>query len=497
MTELAGAQRGATAAPPIEMLGSFESTYQPGHDTDVAETTGHADMWRSDLDLLRTCGIRRLRYPVRWHRIEATEGRFDWSHTDEVFDHVLQAGLAPIVDLVHHTSYPRWLTDGFADRRFARAFLRYLEAFAARYPWVAEYTVFNEPFSTLLLCGNEGVWPPYHRGPDAFIRLLRNTLPALSEGSRLFRDMLPGARHVYVDSCEQHTGDGAAGSRYAAYANDRRFFVLDALLGRVDDGTPRPFVDEVLRHGGRSLLELDPASVDVLGLDYYAHCQWHFGERPMVPSPHPAPLAALIECYATRYGLPCMLTETNLRGYPSDRASWLKYTLEQCELSVRAGVRARGLLLVSVRGLLRLGLAALPRRGERRPGRRLLDRPGPHAARLSDVGRLRHGGARRAGRGASGLPPARACPHVAAGIRAAADPLELERASRGPVDHRLRAGRRGVRTLADPRLGVISRACRSGGSAWTSRTPSSASGVERPTRSVDGMWDVDPVTTGE
>ena len=333
---------GATAAPRIEMLGSFESTYQPGHDTDVAETTGHAGMWRSDLDLLRTCGIRRLRYPVRWHRIEAREGRFDWSHTDEVLDHMRGAGLAPIVDLVHHTSYPRWLTDGFADRRFGRAFLRYLEAFADRYPWVEEYTIFNEPFSTLLLCGNEGVWPPYHRGPDAFIRLLRNVLPALSAGSRLYRDMLPGARHVYVDSCEQHTGDGFVGSRYAAYANDRRFFVLDALLGRVDDGTQRPFVDELLQHGGRALLELEPATIDVLGLDYYAHCQWHFGEQPQVPSPHPPPLASLIERYATRYGLPCMLSETNVRGFPSDRATWRKYTLEQCEQSMRAGVEIDG-----------------------------------------------------------------------------------------------------------------------------------------------------------
>src|SRR3954447_5019682 len=119
----------------IEFIGAFESTYQPAHDVDVAETSGHADGWRADLALARACGLRRLRYPVRWHRIEAAEGTYDWSGTDEVFDHMRRSGLTPIADLVHHTSYPLWLRHGFADARFPRAFLRYVEAFARRYPW--------------------------------------------------------------------------------------------------------------------------------------------------------------------------------------------------------------------------------------------------------------------------------------------------------------------------------------------------------------------------
>ena len=155
-------------SPPLELIGAFESTYQPHHDIDVAESSGHVAAWRADLELARACGIRKLRYPVRWHRVEACEGRYDWSATDRVFDHMRECGLEPIVDLVHHTSYPRWLRDGFADPRFGPAFLRYVEAFAARTPWIREYTLFNEPLATLLLCGHEGVWPPYGRGMDSF-----------------------------------------------------------------------------------------------------------------------------------------------------------------------------------------------------------------------------------------------------------------------------------------------------------------------------------------
>ncbi len=36
--------------------------------------------------------------------------------------------------------------------------------------------------------------------------------------------------------------------------------------------------------------------------------------------------------YVNRYQLPVMLTETNIRGSLSDRISWLKFMVEQCEI---------------------------------------------------------------------------------------------------------------------------------------------------------------------
>jgi hypothetical protein len=59
-------------------------------------------------------------------------------------------------------------------------------------------------------------------------------------------------------------------------------------------------------------------------------------------SPNPAPLSSLIEEYWERYRRPCLLGETNIRGYASDRASWLRYTLEQCERARAAGVPLDG-----------------------------------------------------------------------------------------------------------------------------------------------------------
>jgi beta-glucosidase len=328
----------------IPFVGGFESTYQPALDVDVAETTGHVARWRADLELLRASGVLQVRYPVRWHRIETRPGRFSWDGTDAVLDFLRDQGMQPIVDLLHHTSYPRWLRRGFADRRFASSYLRYLEAFARRYPWIEAYTLFNEPFTTFLFCGDMGVWPPHLHGLKGFLSLARNVFPAVAEASRMYRNLLPKARHWYVEACERHGAAAPAAERHAAYANDRRFFLLDLFLGRPLDGD-RPFVAAVERAGGSRLLDFEPGSVDVVGLDYYAHNQWLWLDaagRGLKSSPQPATLAGLIEEYWERYRLPCALTETNIRGFASDRASWLKYTLEQCELAREAGVPLEG-----------------------------------------------------------------------------------------------------------------------------------------------------------
>jgi beta-glucosidase len=326
----------------IPFIGGFESTYQPAFDVDVLETTGHNLHWRTDLALLESCSVSDCRYPVRWHRIERRPGRYEWAKTDVVLEHMRERGLKPIVDLVHHTSYPAWL-EGFTDPRFGPALLRYVEAFAERYPWIEAYTLFNEPFTTFVLCGLEGIWPPHLEGLEGFVALARNVLPALTEASRRCRELLPQARHVYVEVCERASGETGPGEDYAAYANDRRFFVTDAFLGRPLD-RDRPFVADLVAAGGSDLLELEPGHIDVLGVDYYAHNQWHWrapGDGTTAP-PAPPPFAQLLSEYWQRYELPLIVGETNIRGACSDRATWLKYTLEQCERAVAAGVPVEG-----------------------------------------------------------------------------------------------------------------------------------------------------------
>ena len=354
---------------PLEFIGAFESTYMPAHDVDVAETSGHVTRWREDLEALLELGITRVRYPVRWHRVEPQPGSLRWEHTDEVLTWMAERGMTPILDLVHHTSYPRWLRDGFGDPAFGPAYLRYCEAFARRYDWIEEYTLFNEPFATLFLAGHQAVWPPYRRGLAGLLSLYRQVMPALTAASRLLKELLPRARHVWVDTCEGHAALDESAQEHTELCNDRRYFALDLFLGRLQRSEPRPFVEEVVAAGGGDLLAIEPGVVDVLGLDYYAHSEWAYlsaaapvpataaghelhrdvAERPragalagITPSPRPVGLAALIGEYADRYEHPLLLTETNIRGTPSDRATWLKHTLGQCELARDRGASLGG-----------------------------------------------------------------------------------------------------------------------------------------------------------
>ncbi len=328
-------------------LGAFETTYLPGHDVDVAETTGHATRWREDLAALRGLGVTGVRYPLRWHRIERQPGHYDWDETDEVLEHLRATGMRPVVDLVHHTSYPRWLEEGFADARFGPAYVAFAEHVARRYPWLEEYTLLNEPFATLFLAGHQSLWPPYGRGLAGFVRLLRSVLPAFVEASRLWSRLLPGARHVWVDTCEVHAGTPGAPAEHAVRCNDRRFAVLDLVLGHDLEPQHRPFLRDLYAAGGQPLFEDllrdGAARIDVVGLDYYAHSEWWYDEAGgHAPSPQPVGFAALAQQYAERYRRPLLLSETNIRGFPSDRATWLRYMLSQYERAAAAGVPLAG-----------------------------------------------------------------------------------------------------------------------------------------------------------
>lgn len=329
----------------MRIMTGFESTRYAHTDLDCLETSGHSDRLRHDLDLLRETGVEVLRYPVRWHLVERERGIYDWDATDRALDHVRDAGLIPVVDLVHHISHPTWLTDGVLDPRFGPALLAYCEAFFARHPWITAYTIFNEPFSTLFLAAHEGIWPPFATGVEAFTAAVLNVVPWLQRSVLAARAAVPHAQHVWTDSVEQHSGSGLEGVRYAELANDRRFAVIDAFLGRFDDrahGRRRPFVDVMLRHGAGSLVGRDPAPIDVLGLDYYAHNQWHFGPgRADHSSPRAIPLSGLIASYANRFDLPVAVTETNVRGHATDRASWLRLTASESFDAMDDGVDIR------------------------------------------------------------------------------------------------------------------------------------------------------------
>jgi beta-glucosidase/6-phospho-beta-glucosidase/beta-galactosidase len=318
----------------LRYLSGFESTHIFGKGKDVLDLTRHKEFVEDDLNLVKTSGVNLLRYSAPWHDIERIPGVYDWVWMDRAMNRMRDLGIAPILDPLHHTSFPEWLKGGFANRNFAPLYLKFCTALAERYPWAKHYTVINEPFVTTWFCGHEGIWYPYYRGAENFVPMLMNVVEAIISVSRMLVEKIPDVCLIHVDAAEKHRAHDAESAAHAEIGNKMRFLTQDLVTGKVDESYP---LYEYLRLNGASKRRLEhfranPARIDVIGLDYYAHCEleWCAAGR-VYPNRAPEGLVPTALEYAEYFKLPLMLSETNIRGYINDRISWLKFMVEQCE----------------------------------------------------------------------------------------------------------------------------------------------------------------------
>lgn len=314
----------------------------PPHQTDVLATSNHLRFFRQDLDLVHAAGIDTLRYPVPWHRIETKPGTYNWTWMDRATAALQEYGLDPIADLVHHVSIPAWIKRGFANPEYPQFQTDFAQAFAARYPWITKYTPFNEPFVTVLLAGHEGTWYPYGGGPATFVPMLVNVARAICLTVRALKEVNPQIQIIHIDTCESSRARAGASEgvqAFARFCNDRRFLCDDMLLGKLDES--HPLFSYVREHGytdaDMEYFTGSPCHFDVRGLDYYAHSEREYYDGGSdAPTPAPQGFAAVAEEYRHHFtaampgAVPAFwLTETNIRGYHTDRLTWLKYMVEQ------------------------------------------------------------------------------------------------------------------------------------------------------------------------
>ena len=118
----------------LELWGGLECTVNRVRDDYFSqlERNGHADR-AADLERFAALGIRAIRYPVLWERT-APDGieKADWSWPDERLPALRDAGVTPIVGLVHHGSGPRHTS--LVDPAFAEQLAEYAGAVAAALP---------------------------------------------------------------------------------------------------------------------------------------------------------------------------------------------------------------------------------------------------------------------------------------------------------------------------------------------------------------------------
>jgi Beta-galactosidase len=124
----------ASAAPTVR--------YGIQDDAWLAHGTGTLD---GRVRSLQRLGVEVVRFTIPWNRTEPRRGRYDWRIPDAVLSAVRKRGIRPLVTL---TGTPRWANGGRAANiapRRAADFARFAAAVAARYPWVRDWSIWNEP----------------------------------------------------------------------------------------------------------------------------------------------------------------------------------------------------------------------------------------------------------------------------------------------------------------------------------------------------------------
>lgn len=331
----------------------IEDTFVPqtrtGHRSlDEYELMGHYDHWREDLALGGELGVRAVRWGIPWYRVEPTPNQFDWRWVDEVLAYIIDdLKITPIVDLMHY-GCPFWLRREFATDEYPEAVAHYAQAFAERYKGVCRwYTPLNEPIVNALMCGKRGLWPPYLKGDEGYLKIMVQLAKGIVRTVEALKTVDPGSTMVHVEATGLTRTFRAELDALAREDQRRGYLCYDLVTGRIVPD--HPLFPWLVRHGISldDLRELEGRRIDldVLGLNFYP--QWSTSQIDVdqkgrvtyrVAEQDGAGFSQLIEDYQRRYDAPVMITETSAFGDDETRARWLAASVG----AVRA-LRERGI----------------------------------------------------------------------------------------------------------------------------------------------------------
>ncbi|MDB5314957.1 MAG: hypothetical protein JWO24_801 [Rhodospirillales bacterium] len=284
--------------------------------------SSHHERWAHlDHALLRSLGVRCARESLRWHLIEKTPGRYDFTSAQRQVEAANAVGVSVVWGLCHW-GVPDHIDVMHADfpKRFAEFSAAAATMLRAAGSDVAAWVPVNEMAFWAWAGGEKGGFHPFRTGRGSVLKW--QLALAHVAGVRALRDM--GANEPIV-VCEPlialHTDplDPGSAARVQAY--------LNASTAAVD-----------------WILAIDPSLIDVVGLNYYPHNQW-FDEGPRVTRDDPRyrPLRDLLVDAARRFGRPLVLSETGAEE--PDGVEWMGYVAEEAEAAIRMGVPLRGVCI--------------------------------------------------------------------------------------------------------------------------------------------------------
>lgn len=292
---------------------------------DLIRATGHDRHVLRDYRSCADLGFRTLRDGLRWHLIESSRGRYDWSSWLPMLEAAEEAGVQIIWDLFHYGS-PDCVDQSapdFAERftEFALAALELQHSISDRPPLICPLNEIN----FLSWAVDDGYFTRV--GPEEQGWFKRHLVRTAIMASKAIKDRWPETTIVWAEPLI-HVAPHDQRRRTIRAAEKNRggmFEAYDWIMGRAEPDL-----------GG------DPSLIDLIGLNYYPHNQWYW-DGPTIPMGHHEyrPLSDMLIEMAERYEKPVFLSETGAEG--TGKPSWLHYICNEVRDAIGRGADVRGI----------------------------------------------------------------------------------------------------------------------------------------------------------
>ena len=289
---------------------------------DEMEKCGHYKNWQLDFELVTEMGISFLRYGPPYYKTHIAPGKYDWIFTDDTFHRLKELRITPIVDLCHF-GLPDWLGN-FQNPEFPEYFAEYAKQFALRFPYLQYYTPVNEIFITAMFSGQYGWWNECLHDDRSFVTALKNLCKANILAMHEILKVQPNAVFIQSESSEYFHPVRPEVQKVANFLYEKRFLSLDLTYGY----PIKVMMYEYLLQNGMTneeyhWFEQNQVSARcIMGNDYYAT-----NEHLVLPNGTTTAAGEIFGYYVithqyySRYRLPIMHTETNMKM--PDTVQWL------------------------------------------------------------------------------------------------------------------------------------------------------------------------------
>ena len=310
---------------------------------DELAASGHLNHQDEDLAAVAGLGVRLWRYGMPWRLTEPEAGVYDWSLWDRALASCERHGLVPIVDLCHFglPAHHR----GFADPEWVEGFVRYVDAFLARYREPILFTPVNEPMITAMCSAMWGIWNDRRASRTDYFRALAHVTLA----------NLEAVARIHADRSGWWIGAEGFGCHVAATPDDEPAATtareLEQLTWDLHFGVEPPSsVADIGDHVDDAVLDrlaglAGPTDRVVAGHDVYpVSVIVHGGRDPLSISERLAAYEREARAWHARYQRPFWVAETSNLGLPvGDGPVWLGELVGTLDRLRGDGLPARGL----------------------------------------------------------------------------------------------------------------------------------------------------------